>query len=111
MKVMVRSDNKVVLSELPERREFVFDPDEAVHFAMSVAEAAARCGFTSAKQSVLGHVEQEMQARVTAELRAVMINRVALVLPQLIEKQITPAHAAATIVDIVLNQAQGRVVQ
>ena len=109
MKVNIH-DNKVVLTELPERREFVFDPNDAVHFAMSVALAAARCGHPSARADVLAYVKSRMQARVTDELRTLMIQRASLVLPQLIEHKLSPGQAALRIVDIVLNTAQGRMV-
>lgn len=110
MKVFVRDDLKVVLDDLPRRRDFVLDADQAVHFAMAVAEAAAKCGFRDAQTSVIRHVEQQMRGKVTDEIRAAMIARAAHVLPQLIEHKLTPAHAAAQIVDIVLGAAQGRVV-
>lgn len=111
MKVQIRDDNKVVLDELPERRQFVFEPDQAVHFAMSVVEAAAKCGYRNATGQVLAHVESRMQAQVTGEIRMAMIQRTAHVLPQLLEHKLTPGQAAVQIVDIVLNAAQGRVVR
>lgn len=110
MKVHIRDDNKVVLDELPQRREFVFEPADAAHFAMSVAEAAARCGYSQAKAQVLAHVESQMQARITEEIRTMMIQRAAFILPQLIEHKLSPGQAAVRIVDVVLNAAQGRVV-
>lgn len=110
MKVQIRNDNKVVLDELPANRQFVFDPDDAAHFAMSVAEAAAKCGFNQAPRMVLDHVESKMRARITDEIRTLMIQRAALLLPQFMERKLTPGQAAVRIVDIVLNTAQGRVV-
>ena len=68
MKVQIRDDNKVVLDDLPERREFVFDPPEAVRFAQSVIEAACRCGYV---------VRVEAQVREPTDLQiAAAINRV-----------------------------------
>lgn len=110
MKVHVRNDKKVVIDDMPERRQFVFDADEAVRFAMSVAEAAAKCGYQNSAGAVLAHVESKMQAQVTEAIHSLMVNRAAKVLPQFYENKLTPAQAARQIVDIVLNAAQGRVV-
>lgn len=110
MKVHVRNDNKVVIDEMPQSRQFVFDVDEAVRFAMAIAEAAAKCGYQNSSGAVLAHVESQMQAKITDAMHEKMVNRAALVVAQLIEHKHTPADAARHIVDIVLNVAQGRVV-
>lgn len=110
MKVHVRNDNKVVIDEMPKSRQFVFDVDEAVRFAMAIAEAAAKCGYQNSTGAVLAHVESKMQAQVTEAIRVLMVNRAAKVVAQLIEHKQSPADAARQIVDIVLNAAQGRVV-
>lgn len=110
MKVHVRNDNKVVIDEMPQSRQFVLDADDAVRFAMAVAEAAAKCGYANSAGTVLAHVESKMHAQVTDALHALMVTRAAKVIPQLLEHKLTPADAARQIVDIVLNAAQGRVV-
>lgn len=110
MKVHVRNDNKVVIDEMPQSRQFVFDVDDAVRFAMAIAEAAAKCGYKNSTAAVLAHVESKMHAQVTDAMHTLMVTRAAKVIPQLIEHKVTPADAARQIVDIVLNAAQGRVV-
>jgi hypothetical protein len=110
MNVSIRDDLKVVIDEMPESRAFIFNPDDAVNFAMTVAEAAARCGFQGAQQAVMRHVEERMRSTVTEEIRVAMIQRLALVVPQLTEHKLTPGQFAMRCVDIVLNQAQGRTV-
>lgn len=84
------------------------DPQMAFEVGEKIARAAHGAKFGSAPPFDGSYLAQQVRARVTEDLRDRMVARVAIVMPQLIEKHRAPGHLAMQVVDIVLSMAQGR---
>lgn len=103
MNIQLRNDRKGMrLVGSPE-----LTPSQAVELVNALLQACAECGEPMAVQS---GIQASVQAQVTDQIRQMAAVRAERVVMQLIERKLTPSHAAQTIVDIVLSAVQGRIV-
>lgn len=101
MKVQVRGDKRAirVLTNVQD-----MNPVDAAELARDLLDAAEQCGCKITLQG------PPVVGQITDALYNSMVIKAAHILPQLIERKLTPGQAAVRIVDIVLNAAQGRTV-
>ena len=101
---------KVVAKWHQPTNQIVFDPQNAFEVGEALARAGHEARFGTKPAADASYIAEQVRARVTEELRDHMVARVALVLPQLMERKWTPGRTALEVVDICLAMAQGRVV-